>query len=95
MESELRARRTDTRGIGDPSAVNPRHAAGKPKWAKDNEYIQSGFRPISNSYLDCLKSSLEVHNETGNIYTHFFPSGSEQAPSNLNIVVHEIYLMIP
>ncbi|KAL8897214.1 MAG: hypothetical protein Q9192_002693 [Flavoplaca navasiana] len=81
MESELRARRTDIRDIGDPNAVNPRNEAGKPKfltwvqlpeWAKDNEYIQSGFRPISNSYLDCLKSSLEVHNETGNIYTHFF-----------------------
>lgn len=81
MESELRARRPDTRGTGDLNALDSRYEKDKPKfltwaqlpeWAKDNEYIQSGFRPISNSYLDCLKSSFHVHNETGNIYTHLF-----------------------
>ena len=41
-----------------------------PTWAKDNEYIQTGFRPISNSYLDCLNSYFYVHNETGNMYSH-------------------------
>ena len=81
MDREVRARRQNTRDIGNRSAPISRHEVGKtklltwaqlPEWAKDNEYIQSGFRPISNSYLDYLKSSLEVHNETGNIYTHFF-----------------------
>ena len=41
-----------------------------PVWAKDNEYIHSGFRPPTNSYKDCLQSCFYVHNETGNIYSH-------------------------
>jgi adiponectin receptor len=41
-----------------------------PEWSKDNEYIHSGFRPISNSYLKCIQSCFYVHNETGNIYSH-------------------------
>lgn len=42
-----------------------------PAWAKDNEYIQSGFRPSTNSYKDCWRSCFYLHNETGNIYSHF------------------------
>ena len=42
-----------------------------PEWCKDNEYIKTGFRPISNSYLDCFRSCYYLHNETGNIYSHF------------------------
>ncbi|RDW76178.1 hypothetical protein BP5796_06999 [Coleophoma crateriformis] len=41
-----------------------------PDWAKDNEYMHSGFRPISNSYSECFKSLGYLHNETGNIYSH-------------------------
>lgn len=41
-----------------------------PEWSKDNEYIKTGFRPISNSYIDSLRSCFYVHNETGNIYSH-------------------------
>ncbi|KAG8161625.1 hypothetical protein KVR01_008612 [Diaporthe batatas] len=41
-----------------------------PEWAKDNEHIHSGWRPETNSYLECIKSMLYVHNETGNIYSH-------------------------
>ncbi|TGO64148.1 hypothetical protein BELL_1051g00020 [Botrytis elliptica] len=43
-----------------------------PEWAKDNEYILSGWRPETNSYWECLKSMGYIHNESGNIYTHFF-----------------------
>ena len=43
-----------------------------PEWAKDNEYILSGWRPETKSYWQCLKSLSYVHNETGNIFTHFF-----------------------
>ncbi len=43
-----------------------------PDWAKDNEYILSGWRPETNSYWGSLKSMGYIHNETGNIYTHFF-----------------------
>ena len=42
-----------------------------PEWSKDNEYIKTGFRPASNSYLDSFRSCFYIHNETGNIYTHF------------------------
>lgn len=41
-----------------------------PEWAKDNEYIHTGFRPVSYSYLRCVKSCLYIHNESGNIYSH-------------------------
>ena len=42
-----------------------------PEWSRDNEYIKTGFRPASDSYIDSLRSCLYVHNETGNIYSHF------------------------
>lgn len=42
-----------------------------PEWAKDNEYIRTGFRPLSNSYLDSVKSCFYIHNETVNVYSHF------------------------
>ena len=42
-----------------------------PAWAKDNEFILNGFRPLSNSYWDCFRSCFYVHNETGSIYSHF------------------------
>ena len=42
-----------------------------PEWSKDNEYIKTGFRPTSNSYLDSFRSCFYLHNETGNIYSHF------------------------
>lgn len=82
MESGLRARRPDARvfeGTDDPSVLNTRqeHSVFElltwtqlPEWAQDNEYIQSSYRPISNSYLHSLKSAFHMHNETGNIYTH-------------------------
>ena len=41
-----------------------------PAWAKDNSYIHSHFRPSTHSYKDCLQSCFDIHNETGNIYTH-------------------------
>ena len=43
-----------------------------PEWAKDNEYILSGWRPETNSYWESVKSMGYIHNETGNIYTHLF-----------------------
>lgn len=43
-----------------------------PDWAKDNKYILSGWRPETNSYLECIKSMGYIHNESGNIYTHLF-----------------------
>jgi hypothetical protein len=41
-----------------------------PAWAKDNEYIHTGFRPFTRSYLECFMSCFYIHNETGNIYSH-------------------------
>lgn len=83
MDAGLRARHPETTvitGIDNPTTSNIKFERDGPKfltwvqlpeWAKDNEYIQSGFRPISNSYIDCVKSCFYVHNESGNIYTHF------------------------
>ncbi|KAL4920369.1 hemolysin-III related-domain-containing protein [Aspergillus aurantiobrunneus] len=41
-----------------------------PEWCKDNEYIHTGFRPVSYSYWKCIQSMSYIHNETGNIYSH-------------------------
>lgn len=83
MDFELRARHpqsTAPKGANEPIAPErnvKRHVPDfltwqqLPEWAKDNEYIHTGFRPISNSYLGCVKSCFYVHNETGNIYSHF------------------------
>jgi adiponectin receptor len=40
------------------------------QWMKDNEYILTGYRRQSNSYLRSIKSILALHNETGNIWSH-------------------------
>ncbi|GAM83420.1 hypothetical protein ANO11243_014080 [Dothideomycetidae sp. 11243] len=41
-----------------------------PPWQKDNEYLLSGYRPTSNSWLLSFQSVLQWHNETINIHTH-------------------------
>ena len=82
MDSKPRLRRPPAHDVA-PSKDLPDEAAAKtiegrlltwkqlPAWAKDNEYIHNGFRPVSNSYLDCFLSWFYVHNESGNIYSHF------------------------
>ena len=76
MSSDLRQRRSSL-----PTSPISTHEKPKvprsllswddlPEWSKDNEYIKSGFRPASNSYLDSFRSCFYIHNETGNIYSH-------------------------
>lgn len=38
------------------------------EWCKDNEFIHTGYRPISDSYIGSLRTCLYIHNEMGNIY---------------------------
>lgn len=44
-----------------------------PEWYKDNEFIHTGYRPISFSTQACFASWLYLHNETVNIYSHLLP----------------------
>ncbi|KAF1992596.1 Hly-III related protein [Aulographum hederae CBS 113979] len=37
---------------------------------RDNEYILSGYRPISHSYQRSGRSIIKIHNETVNIWSH-------------------------
>ncbi|KAK7516628.1 hemolysin-III related-domain-containing protein [Phyllosticta citriasiana] len=39
-------------------------------WQQDNHYIRSGYRPMSNSYFESIKSLFYIHNETVNVYSH-------------------------
>lgn len=83
MDSQLRARHpATTQGQHISKAIDSQKTTDNdaatlltwdqlPEWAKDNEYILGGFRPTSNSYLSCLKSCFYIHNESGNIYSHF------------------------
>ncbi|KAM0714819.1 hypothetical protein Q7P37_009283 [Cladosporium fusiforme] len=41
-----------------------------PHWQKDNEYIQSGYRPSSGSAWVSFASICRLHNQTVNIYSH-------------------------
>jgi len=41
-----------------------------PHWRRDNAFILTGYRPASNSYLSSLLSTISVHNESVNIWTH-------------------------
>ena len=45
-----------------------------PEWCKDNEYIYTGFRPVLHKWKDVFNSLLYIHNQTVNIYTHYFGS---------------------
>ena len=41
-----------------------------PHWRRDNAFILSGYRAVSNSYAASLRSAFSVHNESVNIWTH-------------------------
>ncbi|KAF2823526.1 HlyIII-domain-containing protein [Ophiobolus disseminans] len=43
-------------------------------WQRDNEYLFSKYRSISNSYRKSLLSLFYLHNQTGNIYSHLIPA---------------------
>ncbi|TVY82430.1 Adiponectin receptor protein [Lachnellula suecica] len=46
-----------------------------PLWLQeDNHFIETGYRPESNSLQKCLESLLYIHNETVNIYSHLIGS---------------------
>ena len=41
-----------------------------PSWQQDNHYIQSGYRPASESFRRSFASLGYLHNESVNIYSH-------------------------
>jgi adiponectin receptor len=41
-------------------------------WQQDNEFILTGYRPVSGSFRKSLASLQHVRNEIVNIYTHLF-----------------------
>ncbi|KAL2037252.1 hypothetical protein N7G274_009941 [Stereocaulon virgatum] len=43
-----------------------------PSWQQDNEYILSGYRSVTGSFMGSYKSLGYIHNETINIYSHIF-----------------------
>jgi adiponectin receptor len=45
-----------------------------PTWYAHNDYILTGYRPVTMSIWLCIESLTYLHNETMNIYTHLVPS---------------------
>jgi adiponectin receptor len=41
---------------------------------RDNEYIKTGYRPVSNSFRQSFATTIQIHNETINIWSHIFGS---------------------
>jgi adiponectin receptor len=45
-----------------------------PEWYQGSHSAQSGFRPISGSWIKSAHSLTYLHNETLNVYTHLVPA---------------------
>ncbi len=45
-----------------------------PTWQRDNQYITSGYRLQSNSFIKSFSSLGYLHNETVNIFSHLIPA---------------------
>ena len=46
------------------------HHHSLPDWLQDNDFLHTGHRPPTNSFLVCFKSIFRIHTETGNIWSH-------------------------
>lgn len=46
------------------------HHRSLPDWLQDNDFLHTGHRPPTNSFLVCFKSIFRIHTETGNIWSH-------------------------
>lgn len=49
------------------------HYDDLPDWAKDNDKIRTGYRPVRACHRHCFDSLFYLHNETSNIYSHGLP----------------------
>ncbi|KAG8626023.1 hypothetical protein KVT40_006424 [Elsinoe batatas] len=45
-----------------------------PQWYRENEFIQTSYRPVSGSVKACFQSWTYLHNETFNIFSHLIPA---------------------
>ena len=45
-----------------------------PEWYQDNQYVLTGYRPVSGSVRLSIRSWFYIHNESINIYTHLVPA---------------------
>jgi len=43
-------------------------------WRQENRWVRGGYRPLSNSVHESVKSLFYLHNESMNIYTHLIPA---------------------
>ena len=41
------------------------------EWQRENKYILKWYRPANGSCWTCIRSMIQIHNETGNIWSHF------------------------
>ena len=64
--------------VSDQRAFPPRLLtnAEVPSWYAHNDYIRSGYRPVTRSARLCLASLGYLHNESVNIYSHLLPAGA-------------------
>lgn len=60
--------------IFDASKPKLLTSAQVPSWYAHNNYIRSGYRPVTRSVYLCLHSLGYLHNETVNIYSHLVPA---------------------
>ncbi|KAE9979365.1 hypothetical protein BLS_009897 [Venturia inaequalis] len=40
------------------------------EWRKDNDFVQTGYRKVSQGYVHSFQSIFKIHNETFNIWSH-------------------------
>ncbi|KAI8617289.1 pPR-type GPCR protein [Chytriomyces sp. MP71] len=72
--AKRRTARNSTKPAPRPSAHDKHRTLSIkeiPGWMFDNAYILTGYRQEMGTYADCFYSLSYLHNETGNIWTHF------------------------
>ena len=47
----------------------PKSFSSLPQWLQDNDFLHFGHRPPLPT-IECFKSIIRIHTETGNIWTH-------------------------
>ncbi|KAF2179929.1 HlyIII-domain-containing protein [Zopfia rhizophila CBS 207.26] len=71
-----RSDRSEAPLLNEKKAAEPRllDSDQVPSWYAHNDYIRTGYRPVTKSIQLCLQSLAYLHNETVNIYSHLIPA---------------------
>jgi len=56
-----------------PCGTSLHSISAMPPHLRFNKFVLSGYRPFPMTAIGCVRSMFQLHNETGNIYSHLVP----------------------